>query len=590
MTVRFDHAPESSSWLIDPRASRPRRRALRVAFVATVLVCIGAIVARQTFASAGQVQYRTATASTRDVQETLAEVGTVAAVKQARVSFPVSGTVESIDVEVGEAIEAGERLASLDPEALERGVTAAKSTLAQAELTLERALNGEDPRGGGPAGVTLQAAAAATPAPASSSAPSAGSSPTTASSSVDQDIRLSQQEVLNAQRAVDAALLDAQEALASATSICDSMNSSSSDDTSSQDASADASMESTGEPGSDTATSSPSPEATASPSTSESTAASTTESSDGVGPCRDALQAVLDAQRSADLQQDALVSASESLDGLLSRKATELSQAKAADDPQPASGAATDNATYTPTSEELASYQKAIDAAEVDVAVADQSLRQATIHTPVSGTVKDIDIQEGDDVSAGDDASSILIVGDGGYEITAMVGVTDLPDVEVGQDATVTPDDGSQSLTGSLTIIGLASESSSGSTSYPVTISIDGDARELRNGSTVSVSIVTGGASGVLAVPTSAVRVDNGRAMVTVIEGGDTRRVSVEVGVVGAAWTQITSGLNDGQEVILADLTEALPGTATEAGQGGSGRANGFQGGGPRFNIQPAGR
>lgn len=582
MAVRSDDGAESLAWPIDAHVSRPQRRVLRFAMIAAVLLCTGAVVAKQTFASTDPVRYRTASASTHDVQEVLAEVGTVASVKQASVSFPVSGTVESVDVEVGDVVEPGDVLASLDPEDLKRGVTTAKSALAQAELTLERALNGEDPRGR-PGGVPQETAPAATPAPTSAPASGGASSRTTSSSSTDDDIRQGQQRVLDAQRAVDEALLDAQESLASATAICDSVGSSS-PDPSAQAGSADASAQRTAEPSAEPKTALSSPEPTTTPSPSESP--DSTDSSDDVAACRDALQEVLDAQRYADVQQDALVSASEGFDELLSRKATELEQMQAtADDQSPSSTsiASDEDTTYEPTSEELTSYQKAIDAAEVDVAVANQALRQATIHAPVSGTVKDIDIDEGDDVTAGDDASSILIVGDGGYEITAIVGVTDLPDVEVGQEATVTPDDGSPTLTGELTMIGLSSDSSSGS-SYPVTISIDGDTGKLRNGSTVSVSIVTGGAADVLAVPTSAVEVDNGRASVTVLDGDATRRVNVDVGAIGATWTEITSGLDDGQEVVLADLTEALPGSATEGESGAGGGQNRFPGGGsPRI-------
>ena len=61
------------------------------------------------------------------------------------------------------------------------------------------------------------------------------------------------------------------------------------------------------------------------------------------------------------------------------------------------------------------------------------------------------------------------------------------------------------------------------------------------------------------------------------LDGGLTKRVAVQVGVVGDTWTEIKSGLTKGQQVVLADLAEALPDSATNSSN--SSQQN--QGGGP---------
>jgi hypothetical protein len=85
-----------------------------------------------------------------------------------------------------------------------------------------------------------------------------------------------------------------------------------------------------------------------------------------------------------------------------------------------------------------------------------------------------------------------------------------------------------------------------------------------------------------VAVPTSAVTVEGGRATVTVLEDGKPSDVTVQTGAVGEVWTEITDGLAIGQTVVLADLDAPLPTSATDTqitgGFGGPGGVGGFGG------------
>jgi hypothetical protein len=173
----------------------------------------------------------------------------------------------------------------------------------------------------------------------------------------------------------------------------------------------------------------------------------------------------------------------------------------------------------------------------------------------------------GDDVAAASGDDVILVAGAGGYEITAMVSVADLPDLEVGQAATVLPDGGDSDsvLDGEVVAIGIAATGSGGTTTYPVTIALTEPAADgLRNGGIASVTVTTASASTALAVPTSAVTVAGDSTTVTVYDGTATDEVEVQIGAVGATWTEITDGVEEGQRVVLADLDAPLPGSATD--------------------------
>ena len=86
-----------------------------------------------------------------------------------------------------------------------------------------------------------------------------------------------------------------------------------------------------------------------------------------------------------------------------------------------------------------------------------------------------------------------------------------------------------------------------------------------------------------VAVPTSAVQTAGSVSYVTELDQGTLTRKVIKVGMVGAQYTQVVSGLSPGQSVVLADYAEAVPSSNTETntfgGLGGLG-GGGFGGGG----------
>ena len=71
-------------------------------------------------------------------------------------------------------------------------------------------------------------------------------------------------------------------------------------------------------------------------------------------------------------------------------------------------------------------------------------------------------------------------------------------------------------------------------------------------------------------MPTSAVHVDGATRTVNVLNGSTVTPTEVQVGIVGNDLTEITSGLESGLKVVLADLREPLPGSATKASSSSS--------------------
>jgi len=249
------------------------------------------------------------------------------------------------------------------------------------------------------------------------------------------------------------------------------------------------------------------------------------------------------------------------------------------------SSGSTGSTSVTYSAEQLVAYQAAIDAAYTDVLAAQESVAQATIKSPIDGIVVALSLHDGQQVTAGSSTANIVIAGANGYEVATSVGVNDITQVKVGDVANVGPDGSLQRIDGKVVFVGSPSTSGS-STTYPVVIGLTGNQSGLRNGAmaTTTIDVATSKTQAVL-VPTSAVRNSNGRHTVTVLSGGKTSTVNVEVGVVGAQQTEITSGVNAGQTVVLADLHEAVPSSnadsriASQFGSGLTGGGNNNRGG-----------
>jgi HlyD family secretion protein len=201
-----------------------------------------------------------------------------------------------------------------------------------------------------------------------------------------------------------------------------------------------------------------------------------------------------------------------------------------------------------------------------------------------------VNLAVGDEVEAASATANIVVVGDGGYEVTTSVSVKDLPDVEVGQAATVTPDGDDEAVAGEVVRIGVTADTSGSTATYPVTIALTGDTSAMGNGDTAAVEIVTSAADKALAVPTSAVTVDGDRTTVQIVGDGKAKTVTVQTGAMGSTWTEITKGVDKGDKVVIADLDEPLPSSATDTPSSGanSGGGGSFPGGGT-FTAPPGG-
>ena len=185
-----------------------------------------------------------------------------------------------------------------------------------------------------------------------------------------------------------------------------------------------------------------------------------------------------------------------------------------------------------------------------------------TITSPIRGTVIDKNYKAGETSEAGKVLCSIY---DLSYlTMTLSVDELDISDIAVGQKVEVTADavEG-KTYTGVVTKVSVAGTSSGGTTTYPVTVRIDGT-EGLLPGMNVDAVITLESASGVLAIPTGALNRGNtvlvtadspSAADGTAIEGGEYYSVPVEIGASDSGYIEIVSGLQEGDTVAYIPTT-----------------------------------
>ncbi len=206
---------------------------------------------------------------------------------------------------------------------------------------------------------------------------------------------------------------------------------------------------------------------------------------------------------------------------------------------------------------------------EIAVERAKHNLEAATLTAPFNGIVADIDLQIGEQASAG--TAAAVIVDDSTFFAEVTVDETDIGTVAISQTVEVTLDAYPDvTIEGIVETIAPAATSTGGVVSYPVRVRLSPtDEAAVRDGMTASVLIRTSTIEDVLLAPNWAVRTDqiSGETYVYKLVAGQPVRTPVTVGGRNETETQLLSGVEAGDTVVL--ITEQrfpFPGGGGEEG------------------------
>ena len=271
-------------------------------------------------------------------------------------------------------------------------------------------------------------------------------------------------------------------------------------------------------------------------------------------------QAQLKAKKTA---YDVALSSYNRLSKLYTQKATSLDSLNTA------------KSTLDNAKAEMEAIEANIKQAEIEVNTAETNVGYTKITAPMDGTVISVPVSEGQTVNANQTTPTIVTIADlSKMKIKPEISEGDITKVKAGQEVSFTILSDSQTVYHSVidsvdpantttsdsssTSSSTSSSSSSSTTSaiyYYANVLIDNPNRTLRIGMTTENNIKIANAKDVLLVSNMAIQKLDGKSFVNVLnDKNQPEQREVETGVQNDFQTEIKSGLNEGEKVIVSQV------------------------------------
>lgn len=269
-------------------------------------------------------------------------------------------------------------------------------------------------------------------------------------------------------------------------------------------------------------------------------------------------QAQLKAKKTA---YDVALSSYNRLSKLYTQKATSLDSVNTA------------KSTLDNAKAEMEAIEANIKQAEIEVNTAETNVSYTKITAPMDGTIISVPVSEGQTVNANQTTPTIVTIADlSKMKIKPEISEGDITKVKAGQEVSFTILSDSQTVyhsvidsvdpanttTSDSSSTSSLSSSSSSTTSaiyYYANVLIDNPDRTLRIGMTTENNIKIANAKDVLLVSNMAIQKRDGKSFVNVLnDKNQPEHREVETGVQNYFKTEIKSGLNDGEKVIVSQV------------------------------------
>ncbi|MFN2189825.1 MAG: efflux RND transporter periplasmic adaptor subunit [Candidatus Promineifilaceae bacterium] len=214
-----------------------------------------------------------------------------------------------------------------------------------------------------------------------------------------------------------------------------------------------------------------------------------------------------------------------------------------------------------PTEDDIAILEAQVDSAQTNHQIAQLRLDQAMVIAPMNGRVANVLVNAGEQASPG--APAVNMVNEEAFHIEVSVDEIDIDQIAVGQEVDITLDALPDTIvTGTIAEIApTAATSGVGIVTYLVTINLDSEDVTLRPGMTANASIVVEQINDVLIIPNWAIRLDRetGQSFVFKMNSdGTVEEIVVETGLRNEQFSQVLSGLKEGDVVVVTNEREGF--------------------------------
>jgi RND family efflux transporter MFP subunit len=221
---------------------------------------------------------------------------------------------------------------------------------------------------------------------------------------------------------------------------------------------------------------------------------------------------------------------------------------------------------------QITADKDAVTADQAQLATAQKQVAGATLTSPITGTVAEVDLTVGQEAGASRGSvarvstqetggtpgggAEVLVISTNQFVVDAAVDQTVISQLAVGQSAIIDATGTPGPVDGTVAFVSMVPNGDSGIPSYPITVDVDGAPSDVFAGSQAKVSVVVSSISDAVEIPTAALHYAGGEVTVTEVHaGGADTTVPVTVGVTSNGMTQITKGLSAGAELLEPVVT-----------------------------------
>jgi HlyD family secretion protein len=218
-------------------------------------------------------------------------------------------------------------------------------------------------------------------------------------------------------------------------------------------------------------------------------------------------------------------------------------------------------ANLTVAKSKLAQAIASVAQARANLERAEEEFRNSTVVAPITGLVLSRNVEVGDAVSSilvlGSQATLVMTVGDvHEVYVKGKVDESDVGKIDLGRQARIKVESfKDKTFNGRVTKISPMGTEKDNVTTFEVRVSIDNATGELKANMTANAEIILEEHKNVLQIPEGAIVYDKDKkASVELADAkakDGKRKVPVMVGISNGAKTEVLSGLNEGQQVVL---------------------------------------
>lgn len=182
------------------------------------------------------------------------------------------------------------------------------------------------------------------------------------------------------------------------------------------------------------------------------------------------------------------------------------------------------------------------------------ALASTTLTAPISGVVTQINAAVGDVATGTANNPFLVLVDTANLALRGTIGEADVARLKLGQIASITIDavSADKRFTGTVTSLDPVATLQQGVPVYGVDVTLDVADPEIRAGMTATANIIIASKRDVLVVPNLAIRNIGGQRGVQVMRNGEpVELLTVAFGIANDQVTEVTSGLEEGDVVVL---------------------------------------